>query len=519
MRKSYAGLWLAVSLLGGCSVLSPPEPIEPVTVAMPTADASRERCLAHLAAHARDAKTPLTAETERFLLLSEQALAYRQAAIAEANRLQGLIDAGKPLSGRDLEVIHEGTRDYLAMREQLWAVAEVHECWLHLPEATLTQHGITAEQRGDAIQLSLAAALLLYDNYLLTASLYDQDTKLRRVLNQPDRGYALPRHSLTEVKLSFMSPENRDRILAAIRYYRAEVEPSLGQENSAERAYLAQLIAQSPSYAALKNNRMPSSLLDALGAMQVFSVDLLGRMSREGLNLFSMLFGNTVGLVETRKGRLYRQPGVEKTLAAGLEPGDILLEKTPFRLTDLMIPGYWGHAAIWVGSEQELRALGVWNHPAVRPHHRDIRQGKRIVEALRPGVVLNPLSHFLNVDDLAVLRPRDADRSVQAARVVRAFRQLGKAYDFNFDVESTDRIVCSELIYQVYTEMSWPTSKQLGRATISPDQVAVRSLAGGPLRVVTIYQNGQLVQTEPELHMRAVLGRSGGETRPATRSF
>ena len=32
-----------------------------------------------------------------------------------------------------------------------------------------------------------------------------------------------------------------------------------------------------------------------------------------------------------------------------MQAGDILLEKTPFRLTDKMIPRYWGHATIWTG--------------------------------------------------------------------------------------------------------------------------------------------------------------------------
>jgi hypothetical protein len=510
---------LLISWLTGCSLPPSRSGIEPVSVAMPSAEASRARCVDHLAMHVPDTTPAVTAEMERFLRLSEQALTYRQAAIETAGRLFARLDAGEPLSGGDLELIHEGTRDYLAMRQQLWAVAEAHECWLTLPGAELQRHGIGADQRGEAIMISLAAALLLYDNYLLTASLYDQDTKLRRVLNQPDRGYALPRHRLTEVKISFLSPENRERVQAAVTYYREAIEPGLGQEGTAQRAYLAQLIAQSPSYAALRQNRMPASLADTVGAMQTLSLDLLARMSRDGLNLFSMVFGNTVGLVETRRGKLYRQHAVERTLAQGLAPGDILLEKTPFRLTDLMIPGYWGHAAIWVGSEPELRALGVWDHPAVRPHHHAIRQGKRIVEALRPGVTLNSLAHFLNVDDLAVLRPQQPDRDLQAARVVRAFRQIGKAYDFNFDVETTDRIVCSELVYQVYTELPWPTSRALGRATISPDQVAQRALGNGPLRVVALYRNGDVPAGDPEAHFHRMLYGGASPRRAARREM
>jgi len=30
-------------------------------------------------------------------------------------------------------------------------------------------------------------------------------------------------------------------------------------------------------------------------------------------------------------------------------------------LTDQLIPGHWGHAAVYIGTEEELEALGIWN--------------------------------------------------------------------------------------------------------------------------------------------------------------
>jgi hypothetical protein len=103
----------------------------------------------------------------------------------------------------------------------------------------------------------------------------------------------------------------------------------------------------------------------------------------------SEFFGNVVGLVEERKGKLYDDPLVLQDAVRNLKAGDILLEKTPFRLTDRLIPGHWGHAAIWVGNEQELKELGLWDHSVVRKHHNDIRRGASVVEALRDGVQMN----------------------------------------------------------------------------------------------------------------------------------
>jgi hypothetical protein len=496
---------LSLLAIGGCATGGSAAESKTAARTFTAISETREACRVHFDAVHRKGAQALSAEIAQFQYLAEQALSYRQITIEIANRLLEKLDAGEPLSGDDLELLREGMHDYLEMRQQLWAVAEAHECWMWLPDAALEEIGIGTEQRGDAVMLSLSAALLLYDNYLLATSLYEQDTKLRRILNQRDSGFGLAPLRLTEMKLQFLSVDNRDRMGRAIGYFRARIEPLLESDYSPERRYLYELIVQSPTYSALRHGTLPAEITGELGTFRMLSFDLLSRMSREGVSLFSMLFGNTMGLVETRRGRLYRKSDVEQALAQRLEAGDILLEKTPFRLTDLLIPGYWGHAAIWVGSETELRELGIWDHPVVRPHHDAIRAGRKVVEALRSGVKLNTLGHFLNVDDLLVLRPAHSDRVTQGARVVRAFRQVGKAYDFNFDVESTDRIVCSELIYQVYTEMTWPTSRTLGRATISPDQVARKALDGGPLGVVAFYQAGRPVDADPLARLQRAL--------------
>jgi len=179
--------------------------------------------------------------------------------------------------------------------------------------------------------------------------------------------------------------------------------------------------------------------------------------------------------------------------------------KTPFRLTDKFIPGHWGHAAIWIGTEEELKKLGVWNHPVVIPYQKKIRTGHCIVEALRPGVQLNSLRHFLNIDDIAIVRCGKLNKKKLAERIVLSLRQVGKEYDFNFDVETTDKIVCSELIYTVYIEIDWPTEKSLGRYTISPDNVAEKTLNGGPLKLVTFFHNGALVTNMPLKQMKKLI--------------
>ena len=116
-------------------------------------------------------------------------------------------------------------------------------------------------------------------------------------------------------------------------------------------------------------------------------------------------------------------------------------------------------------------------------------EGKSVLEALRNGVQLNTLDKFMDVDDVAVLRINKMDiKAVER----RAFRQLGKEYDFNFDVETLDKIVCSELVYQVFTDINWPTDKAFGRYTISPDNVAIKAYKG-LFTPVLFYHDGKKV--------------------------
>jgi len=108
------------------------------------------------------------------------------------------------------------------------------------------------------------------------------------------------------------------------------------------------------------------------------------------------------------------------------------------------------------------------------------------------------------VDDLVVLRPvfDEADRqTLTRESLILAFRQVGKEYDFNFDVDTTDKIVCSELAYVSIPSIEWPTERQVGRHTISPDNVAQMARKSVPLELVLFYRDGKLVEEARQLSL------------------
>ena len=143
-------------------------------------------------------------------------------------------------------------------------------------------------------------------------------------------------------------------------------------------------------------------------------------------------------------------------LRAELRPGDILIERRNWYISNALLPGFWPHAALYLGSPEELLELGVAMDPRAAPHMADF-QGQNelgddfaVLEAIGEGVIFTSLERSVGeADAVAVLRPNLSDEDLREA-LSRALSHRGKEYDFDFDFETTDRLVCTELIFRAY---------------------------------------------------------------------
>lgn len=240
----------------------------------------------------------------------------------------------------------------------------------------------------------------------------------------------------------------------------------------------------------LKNESSASSLIDAIVTNETASEIMKGKRKFAVRNFtfddslvtnidtvtgwLSRIFGNIAGAIRWRSGFLFKNDEALKNASDKLLPFDIMIEKSPFVLTDKFIPGHYGHVAVYLGTKKQLEEVGMWNHPSIVKYHEDIESGKVILEAVRSGVRLNSVEEFLNIDELTIMRKEDGLKNpeLMIEEITRGMDQIGKAYDFNFDIETLDKIVCSELIYIFYGNVHWPTHYRVGRATITPDDVA-----------------------------------------------
>ncbi|MBL4654673.1 MAG: Poxvirus G6 [Bacteroidia bacterium] len=446
----------------------------------------------------------LHSEIIDFQQFVEQSLVIRAQMLKVAEEIKETPD--DPISPKNLELLREGTVVAMDLREKLYFFAETYECAVDAEDSTLNEYNISPTLRLKAVMLSLSAALTLYDNYLMGALLFEGDDRLRRLVNDPDKGFSISANNLLEVSWSAHSISKQQRIQKGIDFFEKESNNLDNEYSDTYYEYLKLLITSSPSYNYFNKIGLEDMATGKFNLLGKITADVIAELRQDGMNSISKFFGNSVGLIESRKGKLFNNKEVAKSLRSILQPLDIILEKTPFRLTDKLIPGHFGHVAIWIGNKDDLISLDMWEHELLKPYHQEIthENGENIIEALRSGVQLSSLEDFMNVDDIAILRPVFDENTLfedQQEALLLAIRQIGKDYDFNFDINTTEKIVCSELAYVCYPTIDWPTKATLGRHTISPDNVAKLCWTGAPLQLISFYHNGNQVGKDKQLEL------------------
>lgn len=182
--------------------------------------------------------------------------------------------------------------------------------------------------------------------------------------------------------------------------------------------------------------------------------------------------------VKLREAWLEDDPVAQEAVMSRVRPLDVFLIGNDSRLSGAAGGGLFGHAAVYLGTEAELRALGVWDHPAVVPFHPDIRKGKTSIEALDVDVHLSDREDLFETDHVALFRPRGIGPARRRAAIIGLFDELGRPFDFHFDNADPEQIYCTELIDRVLPELNFPVRQLHGRELVLPDDVAAYAMLG-----------------------------------------
>lgn len=131
-----------------------------------------------------------------------------------------------------------------------------------------------------------------------------------------------------------------------------------------------------------------------------------------------------------------------------IKVGDVISSKTRGEFSNMFVPGFFGHVAIYDGDGY-------------------------VIEATTHGVVKTHLAWFLfGKDYVTVVRPNFMTEEQKWLAVDYCKRQIGKPYDYSFNTSNIDSFYCSELIYSAFRfvlgESPFKLMKTLGQETVAP---------------------------------------------------
>jgi hypothetical protein len=145
---------------------------------------------------------------------------------------------------------------------------------------------------------------------------------------------------------------------------------------------------------------------------------------------------------------------VEKVMKV-LEPGDIVVQRRALSMSSWVIPGYWTHGALYVGSREELKDYFGIDAQSVLDKLDKLKlfdNKKYLFEAIKEGVSASDARVALKSDSIVVFKPKvgEFDR-LRAVEYVLG--QLEKEYDYGLDFLSENSFICSELVYKAYSDV------------------------------------------------------------------
>jgi len=185
-------------------------------------------------------------------------------------------------------------------------------------------------------------------------------------------------------------------------------------------------------------------------------------------------------------------PQIIDELKTQLRPGDVFITRHDDAMSNLFLPGFWPHGALYIGTAKERESMGL---KLVNDGTRQSDEAVNILEAKKDGVLLRDVEETLAVDAFTVLRPKLTQTEINTA-LNKALSHAGKLYDFIFDFATSDRLVCTEVIYRTYHgvgDIDFSLSTKAGRKCLSAEDFLNQAISQDwfdPVLTYGINENG-----------------------------
>jgi len=334
----------------------------------------------------------------------------------------------------------------------------------------LLQTGFFNPDSLNAIQYS--ATLELLSSAVNYEKSYQKNRLVRRSLNRGDSGNNIPKSVLRKSQNYLFAPSVRKTL-----------EKQREKHKTTEIDSMFSLLPQTNTLKALHHKVFKHN--DRIH-------DLLNNSVYAG----SYVVGNTIGMFHEATDR---KPKADQ-LFPYLRPYDLVVMKSSNHLTSQFIPGYFGHVGIWLGNELASQLDG-------KSSKNSDFAGSGMVEVLRSGTRISTLEEFTDGDIFLIIRPRKLIPKQKLSILTNLGKQLSKEYDFNFDIESSERIMCTELVYLAYDFVDWETRYTWSRFTLSPDDLVLTALEDSRFEFPVYLENNEAISHPSPKFLQSLVGQ------------
>ena len=348
------------------------------------------------------------------------------------------------------------------------------------------RHGVGTPSRKEqmsAFAIAACAACMLMRAGRFMVDNFADAPVVREKLDEAEPRFGIPAQQFSRIYRAVNHPVNLLRFARAIRFatlHRPEIE---AMQADSEMAPILGLLAKEEPLLEINPRRIAGRLL----RYRLYAIQHAPRLrlQRVMFGLFQAS-GRAIAEMHNPWKRKRVTPRVQRRLAGLLRPGDVLVTRHDDAMTNLFLPGFWPHSALYIGSVEERRSMGV-----TCDADREERSGGsiRVLEARKDGVRFRALHDTLAVDCVAVIRPRLDDAGLARA-LTRAITHEGKLYDFEFDFRRSDRMVCTEVIYRAYhaePPIHFLLTPKVGRHCLTAEDLLRQGVQGNGFEVIAVH--------------------------------
>ena len=176
---------------------------------------------------------------------------------------------------------------------------------------------------------------------------------------------------------------------------------------------------------------------------------MLKKIKKFFIRLIADIYINKKPFFILYKPNFHKLKGHEiRYILKNIKKGDILLRSFHGYLNTVLTPGFWSHAALYIGNDTVIHAVGA-------------------------GVIKEDILDFCRCDDIAILRIKNVSIENVKTAIVTAQDIVEKNIQYDFEFESgDDELYCTELVDMCYDNIFKNYYKSIfGNIVLTPDAI------------------------------------------------